>query len=158
MYFTSRLFFRSEKYTLYYENFKLLSSRTLTMVINFCPLPFEEFHKVTSLVHWWMEWKCTYYSIKWKYSKQGMRQRKVKYFCSCLFTEGLVATCNILLVKKAMGSIYLWYRSFLVKLQLYQKGTPIHRAYSRDWGHGCVFWGKFFKKRAFCLLAPPKQM
>ena len=32
------------------------------------------------------------------------------------------------------------------------------RAYSRHRGHGCVFWGKFSEKRAFCLLAPPKHM
>ena len=25
-------------------------------------------------------------------------------------------------------------------------------------GHGCVFWGTFFEKIAFCLLSPPKQL
>ena len=32
------------------------------------------------------------------------------------------------------------------------------RAYSKLWGHDCVFWGTFFEKSAFCLFAPPKQM
>ena len=26
------------------------------------------------------------------------------------------------------------------------------------WGHGCFFGNISFEKRAFCLLAPPKQM
>ena len=25
-------------------------------------------------------------------------------------------------------------------------------------GMGAIFWGTFFEKKAFCLLAPPKQM
>ena len=33
------------------------------------------------------------------------------------------------------------------------------RAYSRHWGHGCVFWGTFLeKKKTFCLLSSPKQI
>ena len=33
------------------------------------------------------------------------------------------------------------------------------RAYSRHWGHGRIFFtGIFSIKRAFCLLAPPKQV
>ena len=32
------------------------------------------------------------------------------------------------------------------------------RANSRHWGHGCIFLGHIFWKKAFCLLASPKQM
>ena len=34
----------------------------------------------------------------------------------------------------------------------------VSRPYSRQWGHGCIFGMHFSEKRAFCLLAPPKQM
>ena len=44
---------------------------------------------------------------------------------------------------------------------VYNCGLRFYRAYSRHWGHGCIFSGAYFlkeKKKAFCLLAPPKQM
>ena len=28
----------------------------------------------------------------------------------------------------------------------------------RHWGHVYLFWDTIFEKKAFCLLAPPKQM
>ena len=31
-------------------------------------------------------------------------------------------------------------------------------AYSGHWGHGCVFLGYIFWKKAFCLFAPPRQV
>ena len=51
---------------------------------------------------------------------------------------------------------FYWFTPFLLVLNLTHKYAT--RTSFWHWGHGRIFFGRFFEKRAFCLLACHKQI